>query len=106
MGRVRSSRPEHLQLRPSGSFKRRGLAASHRQRQEGWDFGGRKGARATSAAATAAPRPKMSGRVGDLSPKQKEALAKVSPHPGSAPPQAAALSLPRRRAGKVWVGGV
>lgn len=27
----------------------------------------------------------MSGRVGDLSPKQEEALAKVGPHPGPAP---------------------
>lgn len=38
--------------------------------------------------------------MGDLSPKQKEALDKVSPPPGRPPPGAAALSLPRLRAGK------
>lgn len=58
-------------------------------------------------AATAAPGAwaTMSGRVGDLSPRQKEALAKVSPHPGPAPPRAMAPILRRQRAGKGLGGG-
>lgn len=64
------------------------MAASPEARAKGWDF--------TPAAESdpcsiscrnrrARARATMSGRVGDLSPKQKEALAKVSPHPGPAP---------------------
>lgn len=47
----------------------------------------------------------MSGRVGDLSPKQKEALAKVSRHPSPAPRWGRGLALPRQRAGKGPDGG-
>lgn len=47
----------------------------------------------------------MSGRVGDLSPKQKEALAKVSRHPGPAPVRGRGLALPRQLAGKGSDGG-
>lgn len=47
----------------------------------------------------------MSGRVGDLSPKQKEALAKVSPHLGLAPLRAVASFPGGRGLGRGWVGG-
>lgn len=47
----------------------------------------------------------MSGRVGDLSPKQEEALVKVSLSLARPPPRAVALSLRRQRAGKGLGGG-
>lgn len=49
----------------------------------------------------------MSGRVGDLNPKQKEALAKVSSHPGPAPAAARSWSSPSggSQPGRRWVGG-
>lgn len=104
-------RPAHLSLlRPLGSFKRRGLAANRGpgKRLGLYSRGGER-VRALSAAATAAPRAwaTMSGRVGDLSPRQKEALAKVSPHPvparprpGRWPPSSGGSGL-----GRGWMGG-
>lgn len=85
---------QHLLLpAPSGSFKRRGLLASPATSAKAWDFirPRQKQQQQSSvgqwklhqAAANAARRARatMSGRVGDLSPKQKEALDKASPHP-------------------------
>lgn len=48
----------------------------------------------------------MSGRVGDLSPKQKEALAKVSPHPGPTPHRPSGASPSKGcEPGRNWEGG-